>query len=358
MAPRISSSLPRAGAMRRRARRTTKAHCNRTHATISLMESGLGFNPPRQVIRETDATRGDRMIRGVAWRWLRVLVPLLLFAPDPANALIQAAQDTGKGGPSLSEVGARLANPLGGIWSIFTENDLFFSNGNINTDGALAGLRVVFEPILPIPLYGTGEKQWIFVTRPKIPLLVSQPVPLGFDRFTHLGGLADAQLPLVVKPPLGAFQFGLGATFRLPTATRHVFGLHQWGVGPAVVLGYFTVPLSFGIFPSYHWGVAGSRDPTKPRESLGEILYWFNYNLPDDWTIGSGRTINYDHNVARRNRWNAPLGPQVGKTTKLGKMKINFRLGAYYSVAREDVFGQRWLLTLNVIPVIPSLVTH
>ena len=285
------------------------------------------------------------------------LVGVLLFA-SPANAFAQVAQDTARGGPSLAEIGARLANPLGGIWSIFTQNDLFFSNGNINTGGELAGVRVVFEPILPIPLYGRGEKQWMFITRPKIPLLISQPVPLGFDRFTHVGGLSNTQLPLVVKPPLGRFQFALGPTFRLPTATRHEFGLHQWGVGPAVVLGYFTVPLSFGIFPSYHWGFTGRKDQTEPRESLGEMLYWFNYNLPDDWTIGSGRTINYDHNVARRNRWNAPLGPQVGKTTKLGKMKINFRLGAYYSVAREDEFGQRWLITLNVIPVIPSLVTR
>jgi hypothetical protein len=83
---------------------------------------------------------------------------------------------------------------------------------------------------------------------------------------------------------------------------------------------------------------------------------WFSYNLPNAWTVGTNPTITYDHTVARSNRWNVPVGPQIGKTTMLGKMHVNFRLAAYYSVVHQDLFGQRWQVTLNVIPVIPSLI--
>jgi hypothetical protein len=294
----------------------------------------------------------------VARQCWRVLLAVILVTSRPVSAVGQAARDTTHGGaPSASEVGAKLANPLGGVWAIFTENDLFWSDGDINAGSALAGGRVVFQPILPIPLYGTDEKkQWMFITRPILPVLLSQPVPLGPDRFSHLGGLADMQLPMVVKPPLGKFMLAVGPTWLFPTATRGVFGGQQWGVGPAVVLGYATKAFTGGFFPQYHWGFGGWRDASKPDVSTGSILVWFSYNLPGAWTVGTNPTITYDHTVTSGNRWNVPVGPQIGKTTQLGKMHVNFRLAAYYSAVHQDVFGQRWLITLNVIPVIPSLI--
>jgi hypothetical protein len=294
----------------------------------------------------------------IARHWWRALLTLLLCTSRPATAVSQPARDTAQSGgaPSASEVGAKLANPLGGVWAIFTENDLLFFDGDINTGSDPVGGRVTLQPILPIPLYGTGEKQWMFITRPIVPILVSQPVPVGFDQFTDLGGLADIQLPMVVKPPLGKVMFALGPSFLFPTATRRIFGGQQWGLGPAVVLGYATKAFTGGFFPQYHWGFGGWQRPGKPDVASGSILVWFSYNLPNAWTVGTNPLITYDHTVTSGNRWNVPVGPQVGKTMMLGKLHYNFRLGAYYSVKHQDVFGQRWQVTLNVIPVIPSLV--
>jgi hypothetical protein len=170
--------------------------------------------------------------------WRHVLLTLPLLASRPATTVSQPARDTARAGaPTAGEIGAKLANPLGGVWAIFTENDLPFFDGDINAGSMPAGGRVTFQPILPIPVYGTGEKQWMFITRPILPVLLSQPVPHAFDQFTDLGGLADTQLPMVVKPPLGKLMFAIGPTLLFPTATRSVFGGQQWGVGPAVVLG-------------------------------------------------------------------------------------------------------------------------
>ncbi len=288
-----------------------------------------------------------------------MLLTFMLFTSRPATALSQPARDTTQGGgPTASDIGAKLANPLGGIWAIFSENDLLYFDGDINAGSQRAGGRVIFEPILPIPLYGTGEDQWMLVTRPIIPVLLGQPVPRGFDQFAHLRGFADTQWPIVVKPPLGKFMFAVGPTWLLPTATRRVFGGQQWGVGPAVVLGYASRKFTGGIFPQYHWGFAGWQDPGKPDVSSGSILGWFSYYLPDAWTIGTNPTITYDHTVNWGNRWNVPVGPQIGKTMMLGKMVVNLRLAAYYSVIHQDVFGQRWQVDLDIIPVIPSLITR
>jgi hypothetical protein len=96
------------------------------------------------------------------------------------------------------------------VWALFTEFDLTFSNCDVNRGGPEVGGRMIFQPVLPFPLYGSGEKEWKLITRPIVPILFSQPIPTGFDRFEHLGGLADIQLPMLVSPPTGKWLLGLG----------------------------------------------------------------------------------------------------------------------------------------------------
>jgi hypothetical protein len=187
-------------------------------------------------------------------------------------------------------------------------------------------------------------------------VLFSQPVPKGFDDFTHLGGLGDTQLPIMVSPPAGHWLLGLGPTFLLPTATQTEFGQQQWGVGPAFVLGYQTKDWVGGIFPQYTWGIGGWNGKNTPDASYLSMLYFFVYNLPNAWQIGFNPTISYDDKAPSDNKWNVPVGLIVAKTTKIGKMPVKFQLGIEYSVVSQDAFGQRAQVKLNIIPVIPSLV--
>ena len=54
---------------------------------------------------------------------------------------------------------------------------------------------MLFQPILPVPLHGSGANRWNLITRPTIPVLFSEPVPTGFDTFDHTGGMGDIELP-------------------------------------------------------------------------------------------------------------------------------------------------------------------
>lgn len=40
---------------------------------------------------------------------------------------------------------------------------------------------MIFQPFMPIPLYGEGKDEWKLITRPTLPILFSQPLPAGFD---------------------------------------------------------------------------------------------------------------------------------------------------------------------------------
>ncbi len=139
----------------------------------------------------------------------------------------------------LGDIARKLADPTSDIWALFTEFELTFNNGNVAEDGPEYGGNLLFEPVLPIPLHGKGEKEWRLITRPVIPITLSTPVPTGAqDEFTSAAGLGDIVLPLVVSPPAGRWIIGVGPTFSFPSSTNDALGSQQVGVGPTVTFGY------------------------------------------------------------------------------------------------------------------------
>ncbi len=83
----------------------------------------------------------------------------------------------------VAKTGQKLSNPVSDVWALFTEFDLNFLNGNVNSGREKVGGRMIFQPILPIPLHGTGDEQWKFITRPTIPFQFSERAHLaaGFE---------------------------------------------------------------------------------------------------------------------------------------------------------------------------------
>lgn len=288
----------------------------------------------------------------------------LVFA-STSLAVVARAEEQSPGSASgraaheddAAAIGAKLSNPVSNVWALFTEFDLDFSDGDVNRGSAEVGGRMIFQPVLPFPLYGPEDKRWNLITRPTIPILFSQPIPTGLDQFEHRGGLADIQLPMLVAPPTGNWLLGVGPAWLFPTSTNDAFGRQQWGVGPSAVFGYASKKVTAGVFPQYYFGFADrSGDDDVPDASYLNLLYFLVFNFPDAWQVGMNPTVTYDHRASSGNQWNVPVGLFVAKTTKIGSVPVKFQLGAEYSVVSQDDFGQRAQIKLNVIPVIPALV--
>jgi hypothetical protein len=262
---------------------------------------------------------------------------------------------------SLAEVSHKLSDPTSNVWALFTEFDLSFSDGNVNNGDPKVGGDMNFQPVLPIPLYGEGKDQWKIIARPSVPVIFSEPVPRKvFNSFHHIGGLGDSILPLPVVPPMGKnWMLGLGPTFLFPTATNDALGREQFGIGPSGILGYKTKQFTVGVFPQYFFKV-GSIDNQagKPDASFGNFLYFAYWNLPDAWQVGMNPVITYDDKATKGNKWNVPLGLLVSKTAAVGKRPVKFQFGFEYSVVSQDDFGKRFMIKLNIIPVIQALVKN
>ena len=241
---------------------------------------------------------------------------------------------------------------------MFTEFGLTFSDGDVNTGDPKVAGNMIFEQVLPIPLYGEGDKEWRMIVRPAIPVLFGNKVPTGPNSFDSQSGLGDMLLPLIIAPPLGNWLVGLGPTFTFPTSTKDAFGRQQYAVGPAGIFGYKTKDWVAGVFPQYWFGVGprGNDQGSTPDSSNMQLLYFFYYNLPNAWQVGSNPTITYDNKATSGNRWNVPIGLTIAKTTKILGRPVKFQFGMEYSVVSQDDFGQRFQIKLNVIPVIQSLI--
>jgi hypothetical protein len=125
-------------------------------------------------------------------------------------------------------------------------------------------------------------------------------------------------------------------------------------------LGWKTKDYVVGLFPQYFFGIGGRGDQGSNIENASNmnLLYFAFLNLPKAWQVGMNPATTYDHKASRGNKWNIPIGLVVAKTTKVGKLPVKFQLGAEYSVVSQDDFGKRFLLKLNIIPVIGSLVKN
>ena len=115
-------------------------------------------------------------------KWMRAglgaasLLAVVWFAP-----VASAQEPQGASGSDVAETGKKLSNPLSDVWALFTRFDANFADGDVNQGDAKVGGSMLFQPILPVPLHGTGANRWNLIARPTIPVLFSQPVPTGLN---------------------------------------------------------------------------------------------------------------------------------------------------------------------------------
>jgi hypothetical protein len=287
----------------------------------------------------------------------------VLVGLAPLDASAQGAAAPEGEHHDMSAVGAKLANPLSDLWALnFNVEGLKFYDGDANSGDPQLGSDVIFQPILPFPLYGEGKEEWRLVIRPVIPLIFSAPTPGSNGGFNNHSGIGDIQVPLVFALPSsisGKWILGAGPVMQFPTASDKNLGSRQYGVGPAIVLGYKAKKSTSVLFLNYLWksGEAGQSSNT-PDLNQGTLLYSFIYNLPQAWQVGLDPTISYNEQASSGNQWNIPIGIFVGRTVKYRNKPVNIKLGFEYSVVSEDDFGKRAMLRLQITPIIQGLLKN
>jgi len=277
---------------------------------------------------------------------LNALFVVLLLATSGVGA--QAASEESEL-PSLEEIDRQLNNPLSKTWALTLQDNIGIQEGEL-VDGSTWSNLLFFQPLLPVPV----GKSLMFSGRPVFPLVTSPNVDFSSGESDgHTTGLGDIQLMTLIGPDkANGWVWGVGATFKFPTASDPVLGQGKYQAGPAAMLINMGRPWVYG-FLAQHWS-SFAGDDERPETSYTDFQYIVRYLLPKAWSIGAGPSISYNHEAESGDRWTVPIGLGVTKTVRVGKLPMKLRAEVHYSVVRPDSYGDAWNFRLQVTPVIKS----
>ncbi len=311
---------------------------------------------------------------------------LLVAAPAAAQGTDDATNDRDdEEEMDLEAIARALDNPLGNLWLIFTENQMQRFRG-FPADGSQWVNTLLIQPILPVPL----TEDWNLVTRPIIPLVTaprfnapaglfgdcppncnSRPPPdqvfpssLDSDRKTRWGDIMlwSMLTPAEPREVMGGkkFVWGLGPSFRFPTATTDQFGSERYSVGPSNILmllpergGRWT----FGLFNQHHlWSFGGNDDRERVKTSQIQYIWWYKLPTEREISVGAAPMIDVNWQADNDDKWSIPIGLGASTTFFMGKMPVRIGLEFDWFVESPDNYGKKWMFKIYFVPVIPRLI--
>ncbi|WP_117234920.1 hypothetical protein [Vibrio maerlii] len=276
----------------------------------------------------------------------------LLLALLSAGLSVSAYADM-----TASETSQKLNDPTSDIWAMFTAFQLNSYSGD-SLEGSEWGASILIEPIMPITINDDIK----LLSRPVLPVFLGQPVPgetykSGSNTYLDTDqefGLGNMQLPLMLSPNKESkLTWGLGPTFIIPTNTDDALGDDVWEAGVSFLSVYKpNEKFLSGALTQYWWSI--DHDSEEEKKSHAQISLFNWYELGGGRSIGFAPTITYDAN-REGEKWNVPVGLSYAWMDKIGDIPTKFQIGAEYSIIKNDYYDSDFVLKLNIIPVIPSL---
>lgn len=148
-------------------------------------------------------------------------------------------------------------------------------------------------------------------------------------------GLGDFSLSDVATFKESWGKWGIGPALVFPTATSTALGHGKWQAGPAVAAIYTgTRNLTIGAVAQNPISFAGSSD--RPAVNSLLITPTITYNLPHGWFAGYS-DFEWMFDWQNGGAATIPLGGQVGKIFKLGRVPVSLSLeGACFPVRPDS----------------------
>ncbi len=281
------------------------------------------------------------------WVINRTILFLCLFLLMPIGVSSGETEEQ-----DLDEISRKLDNPLTSLWSLILEDKIRLLYGEA-IEGYTPSNTLFFQPGLPIPVGEEGGK--VLTIRPVFPVVTSPildpSVPDGVAG--HETGFGDIQILSLIGPNrVDGIVWGIGATFKFPTASKDILGSGKYQTGPAAMLFKLGRPWIIGTLVQHWWSYAGDDD--RAETSRTDIQYIIRHSLPNAWSIGMGPTISVEWDEDEGERWTVPVGLGVTKTVRFGDTPVKLRAEVHYALVYPETLGTRWTFLFRIAPVIKS----
>jgi len=266
------------------------------------------------------------------WRPGSALLAAVLSVAGTAQVFAAGEPDA-----AAAELAKNLANPLAAMISVpFQFN--WDSNYGANQDGSKFLLNI--QPVIPITL----NAEWNLISRTILPVVSEDGVPPG-TKESGVGDISESLFFSPVAPTKNGWIWGAGPVLLLPTATQDVLGAKKWGAGPTAVVLKQANGWTLGLLASHVWSFAGDAD----REDLSNSLLqpFLSYTTKTFTTFSMNTETTYDW---KAKQWTVPINIHVAQLLKIGKLPIQFQVGARYWASSPEAgphgWGGRFAVTL------------
>ncbi len=250
-------------------------------------------------------------------------------AGAPADAEAQAA-----------ELAKKLSNPVAALISVPLQNNFDFGAGP-NGDGFQYKLNL--QPVIPITL----NENWNLISRTILPYVYQENV-IGTG---SQSGLSDAVQSFFFSPKAptsGGWIWGAGPVLLVPTATDDLLGTEKWGAGPTAVLLKQVHGWTYGILANHLWSYAG--DAARADVNATFLQPFLTYTTKRHTTFTLNTESTYDWEASQ---WTVPLNLGVAQLVRIGKLPVQFQIGARY-YAEKPTDGPDWGLRFAVTFLFPK----
>lgn len=237
-----------------------------------------------------------------------------------------------------------LVNPIAPVSSLDFKLQYLRYTGDLTNASEQGRSRLLFQPVLAF----ARANSKVILVRPAIPILFNQPVyDPGSDGFNSTSGLGDIGIDVVYgRTSDSGHLVSLGIVSTLPTASKDELGNQRFTLGPEFLVGKKSRNHLLSILLGHQWDVAGSGDKSISL-TTSQV---FAIHLPGNgWSYGSTPVISYDHDAEQ---WTVPLNFVTARTLIAGGRTWKVGLGLNYYIEQADEFGQNWMVSLNITPVI------
>jgi len=149
-------------------------------------------------------------------------------------------------------------------------------------------------------------------------------------------------------PTAGGLIWGVGPAFRIPTATDNVAN-NQWLAGVTGVALRQTGVWSIGALANHLWSVSGN-------DRFGDVSATFvqpflAHTTPKATSFLLNTEAAYDW---ENDEWSVPINASVGRVVKIGKLPVQFSLGARYWAEAPGFGPDGWGGRFQVTPLFPK----
>lgn len=240
-----------------------------------------------------------------------------------------------------TELAKKLANPVADLISVPFQ---FNYDKNIGPTEDGSQWRLNIQPVIPFSI----SESWNLVTRTIVPLIDQNDIPVSGQGESGFGDILASQFLSPKKPTKRGWIWGAGPVWLIPSASDAALGSDKWGLGPTAVILKQAGPWSYGALVNHVWSFAGDND--RPDVNATYLQPFLSYVTQTMTTVSINTESTYDWEAEQ---WSVPINLLVSQMVKIGKLPVQFGVGARYWTESPDNGPDGWGLRAQVTFLFP-----